>query len=87
MEHLASGLINSVNVEPEDEHVFFPYLLSNLNISTVHSTNNETSIHDEFHVWSSWGFCASSRDVLREFSSWNDCLSRWNVVIRKEDKF
>ena len=47
---LFSPLVNSINKFSEDEHVLLSNLLCNFNIGSIHGTNNNGSIHNEFHV-------------------------------------
>ena len=43
-------VVDLINIGSEDEHIFFSNFLSNFNISTVHSTYDEGTVHNEFHV-------------------------------------
>ena len=47
---LLSNSANSSNILSEDEHVLLSDFLGNLDVSTVHGSDNETTVHDEFHV-------------------------------------
>ena len=47
---LLSELWYLLGAVPKDEHVILPNLLSNLNISAVHGSNDEAAIHHELHV-------------------------------------
>jgi hypothetical protein len=48
--HLLSDSVYTVNSLSEDEHVALADLLSDFDVSTVHGSDNQTSIHDELHV-------------------------------------
>ena len=50
---LLSDFVDSLNSLSEDEHVVLSNLLCNLNIGTIHGSNNESSVHDKLHVGSS----------------------------------
>jgi len=47
---LLSNSANSGNILSEDEHVLLSDFLGNLDVGTVHGSDNETTVHDEFHV-------------------------------------
>ena len=41
---------NSINSLSENKHVLFSNFLSNLNVSSIHGSNDESSVHYELHV-------------------------------------
>lgn len=47
---LLSNSANSSDILTKDEHVLNTDFFGNLNVGTVHGSNNESTIHDEFHV-------------------------------------
>lgn len=69
----------------EDEHIFFTNFLSDLNIGTVHSSNDERSIHDKFHVGSTRSLGTSGGNMLGNFRGWDNNLSRRYVVVGQEN--
>ena len=50
MVHLTPCFVNAINIKAEYKHVFFPDFLSNLNIGSIHGSNDKATIHNEFHV-------------------------------------
>jgi hypothetical protein len=48
--HFSFFLANLLHVHTKDEHVINATLFSNFNVSSVHGTNDKTSIHDKLHV-------------------------------------
>jgi len=83
--HLLLASPDTLNILTKDEHVLLTDLLCDLDICTIHGTNNEATIHDELHVRSTGSLCTCGRDMLGELGSWNDDLSRRNVVVWKEN--
>ena len=43
-------MVNLVDIGSENEHVLLANFLSDLNISTIHGTNDNAAIHDKFHA-------------------------------------
>ena len=48
--HLVASIRNFLHVLSEYEHVLDANLLSDLDISTVHSADDQATVHDELHV-------------------------------------
>jgi hypothetical protein len=42
--------VDLINIGTENEHVLLANLFSDLNISTIHGTNDNATIHDKFHA-------------------------------------
>lgn len=82
---LLSDFVYAINSFSENEHVLFTYLFSNLDVGAIHGTNDETTVHNEFHVRCSRGLSTSSGNMLGEFGSWDNDLSARHVVIWQED--
>lgn len=82
---LLSNFVYAINSFSENEHVLFTYLFSNLDVGAIHGTNNEATVHNEFHVGCSRGFSTSSRNMLRELGSWDNDLSARDVVVWQEN--
>ena len=67
--HCVTSIFHFLHVLSEDEHVFHANLLGDLNISTVHSTDDKAAIHHKLHIGGTRSFCACSRDMLRQLGS------------------
>ena len=48
--HGLSAFRNSGDSLSEDEHVLFSEFFGNLDVGTVHGTDDESTVHDELHV-------------------------------------
>jgi len=83
--HFLLASLNTLNILTKDEHVLLSNLLCDLDICTIHGTNNEATVHDELHIRSTRCFSTSRRNMLRKLRSWNDDLSGRNVVVWQED--
>jgi len=79
--HLVAKTIDFINKCTENEHIFWSNFFSDFNVSSVHGTDDERTVENEFHVRSATCFETSGRDVLTEFGSGNDDLSVRNVVV------
>lgn len=85
--HLSAPDVYIINRPAKNEHVFLSNLLCDLNICSVHCSNDESSIHNELHVASSWSLGSSSGDMLTQLSSRNDDLSVRHVIVGHKDHF
>lgn len=47
---LLSDFIYTLDSFSENEHVLFTYLFSDFDVGAIHGTDNETTVHDEFHI-------------------------------------
>lgn len=47
---LTSILIDLIHICSEDEHIIFADLFGNFNIGAIHGTDDDGTIHNEFHV-------------------------------------
>ena len=64
--HGVTSILHFLHVLSEDEHVFHANFLGDLNIGTVHSTDDKAAIHYKLHIGGTRSFCACSRDMLRQ---------------------
>ena len=48
--HFSLFFANLLHVHAEDKHVVNATLFSDFNVSTVHGTNDKSSVHDKLHV-------------------------------------
>ena len=80
-------VFNLFNFGSENENVLRANLLIYFNISSIHCSDNKSSIHHKLHIASSRGLSTSCRNMLTQFRSRNDHLSIGNVVVRKKDNF
>ena len=85
--HLMFQCIDFLHSRTKYEDVVLSNFLVDLNVRAIHSSNNETPIHHEFHVASAWSLCSCSRDMLAEVRGRDDNLGVRNVVVGKENYF
>ena len=48
--HCVTSILHLLHVLTEDEHVLYANLLSDLNVGTIHSTDDKAAIHHELHI-------------------------------------
>lgn len=53
-----------VSTQSKDEHVLSTNFFCNLNIGTIHGSDDETAVHHELHVASAGGLCPSCGYLL-----------------------
>mmetsp|Transcript_75616 Transcript_75616/g.180676 ORF Transcript_75616/g.180676 Transcript_75616/m.180676 type:complete len:238 (-) Transcript_75616:1827-2540(-) len=68
----------------EDEHRIMATFLPDLDVRTIHRSNNQTTIHNELHVGCARGFSSSSGNVLRDVRCGDHHLCRGDTVVRHE---
>ena len=79
--HFMPQLLNFLNPSAKDKDVILTNFLINLNISSIHSSKNQTSIHNKLHIASSRSLCSCSRDMLTQLRSrYNDLCIRHIIV-------
>lgn len=54
--HLLLELVDLVNLRTKNKHVVNTHLLGDFNVGTVHGSDDETTIHNEFHIAGAAGF-------------------------------
>ena len=59
--------LDGLHPSAEDEDVFFTHFLINFDVGSIHSADDESSIHDELHIGSAGCLSACSGDVLAKF--------------------
>ena len=57
--------IDSLNPLSKNKHIVFSNLFGDLDIGSIHCSDDKASIHNELHVRGSWCLRSSCRDVLR----------------------
>lgn len=60
-------------------------LASDLNVSTVTGTNDQTSVQHKLHVGSSRSLSSCSRDMLADIRCWRDNLTLGHIVVLDEN--
>lgn len=68
----------------KEEDVTLADLLSNLNVSTINGTEQETTVQAELHVGGTRSLSARSRDVLRDIRSRDQHLGERDGVVGQE---
>lgn len=85
--HFLLEIFNRVYSCSEDEDVVISYLLMDLDVSSVHRSEDQPTVHYELHVAGAWGFSARSWDVLAEFWGGDDELGIRDVIVGQEYYF
>ena len=55
--------------------------MMNLDVGSVHGSQDESSIHDKLHVAGSWGFGSCSGNVLTKFWGGYDDFGIGDIVV------
>ena len=63
--HCVLKFVHFLHPATKDEYVLLPHLLVNLNICSIHCSDDEWSIQHKFHVAGAWSFCSGQRNMLR----------------------
>lgn len=69
----------------EEIDIVISNLFSNLNGSTINSSEKKTTIKGELHVRGTGSFSSCSRDMLRDIGSRNDEFGERDGVVWQED--
>ncbi len=80
-------VFNLLNPSSENENVLGTNLLIDFNISSIHGSNNQPSIHHKLHIAGSRSLSASCRDMLAQLRGRDDDLGIGDIVVGKEDNF
>ena len=83
--NLLTDAVNAIDALTENEHVLLTNLFGDLDVGTIHGTNNEATVHDELHVGRARCLSTSGRDVLGQLSGGNDDLGGTDVVVGQEN--
>mmetsp|Transcript_32108 Transcript_32108/g.44513 ORF Transcript_32108/g.44513 Transcript_32108/m.44513 type:complete len:211 (-) Transcript_32108:1912-2544(-) len=77
--------VNLLHRAPKDETIFLSNLFPDLNVGSIHGSNEKSSIHGKLHVRGARGLGTGSRNLLRELSSRNYYFSSGHVIVGNED--
>jgi len=82
---LVTDVLNVLSQVSEQEDVVLANLSGDLDIGTVASTDDETTVEDEFHVRSTRSLSTGSGDVLTDIRGRGNDLTLGHIVVLDED--